>query len=136
MVIRKVWLLKAPVSAQAGAVVQVPTQCWLSGISSLLISRGVMGVGKSYARRHIFANRKRNRSRRLVFRPKHKLNPVVLAGLDPRLSGSAGVPLQRHLSGVGENWCFGIEQSVERSAMHQIEADQAGEGRGACNGPL
>src|SRR6516225_12459064 len=33
MVIRKVWLLKAPVSAGAGAVVQVPTQCWLSGMS-------------------------------------------------------------------------------------------------------
>src|SRR5215469_12512576 len=33
MVMRKVWLLKAPVSAGAGAVVQVPTQCWLSGMS-------------------------------------------------------------------------------------------------------
>jgi hypothetical protein len=29
---RKVWLLKAPVSAGAGAMVQVPTQCPLSGI--------------------------------------------------------------------------------------------------------
>ena len=41
--------------AGAGAVVQVPTQCWLSGISSLPISRGVMGVGKSYDRRHVLA---------------------------------------------------------------------------------
>src|SRR5215475_12166808 len=43
MVIRKVWLLKAPVSAGAGAVVQVPTQCWLSGISSPPVLRGVVG---------------------------------------------------------------------------------------------
>src|SRR6266704_5791666 len=40
---RKVWLVKAPVSAGAGAVVQVPTQCWLSGMSYLPIWRGVMG---------------------------------------------------------------------------------------------
>ena len=43
MVMRKVWLVKAPVSAGAGAVVQVPTQCWLSGISSLPVLRGVEG---------------------------------------------------------------------------------------------
>ena len=43
MVMRKVWLVKAPVSAGAGAVVQVPTQCWFSGISSLPVSRGVEG---------------------------------------------------------------------------------------------
>src|SRR6266852_3633096 len=59
---RKVWLLKAPVSAGAGAVVQVPTQCWFSGISSLPISRGDR-LGKSYARAYPFAIAKRGRSR-------------------------------------------------------------------------
>src|ERR1700730_4783057 len=63
MVMRKVWLVKATVSAGAGAVVQVPTQCWFSGISSLPISRGVIRVGKSYARAHPFANAKRRQSR-------------------------------------------------------------------------
>src|SRR6516165_5276568 len=43
MVMRKVWLVKAPVSAGAGAVVQVPTQCWFSGITSLPIWQGVVG---------------------------------------------------------------------------------------------
>jgi hypothetical protein len=53
--------------------------------------------------------------------------------LVPRLSGSAGVPLQRHLSGIDEERRFGIEQAVERSAMHQIEANQTGEGEQAGN---
>src|ERR1700760_881153 len=45
MVMRKVWLVKAPVSAGAGAVVQVPTQCCFSGISSLPVLRGGGGAG-------------------------------------------------------------------------------------------
>jgi hypothetical protein len=44
--------------------------------------------------------------------------------------------LQGHLSGVGKDWRFGIEQAIERSAMHQIEADQAGEGERAGDGLL
>src|SRR6185312_4258965 len=56
---------------------------------------------------------------------------IVMAGLVPRLSGSAGVPLERHLRGVGGGWRFGIEEAVERSAMHQVDANRAGEGERA-----
>src|SRR6059058_1450765 len=46
---------------------------------------------------------------------------AIIPGDDPRLSGSAGVPLQRHLGRVGEDRRFRVEQAVERSAMHQVE---------------
>jgi hypothetical protein len=55
---------------------------------------------------------------------------------NPRLSGSAGVPLERHLSGVGEDRGFAVEQAIERSAMHQVDPDQAGEGERAGDGLL
>ena len=59
-----------------------------------------------------------------------------MPGLVPRLSGSAGAPLQRHLGGIGEDRRFRVEQAVERSAMHQVEPHQAGEGERAGDGAL
>src|SRR5947209_5344781 len=66
----------------------------------------------------------------LVLRSKRKIHFFVMAGLDPRLSGSCGVPLEHHLSGIGEDWCLRVEQAVERPAMHQVDANQAGESEG------
>jgi len=45
---------------------------------------------------------------------------------DPRLSGLAEMPLERQLSGVADRLWFAIEQPIERLAVHQIGAHQAG----------
>src|SRR5216683_4776393 len=59
-----------------------------------------------------------------------------MPGNAPRLSGSAAVPLERHLIRVGIDRRLGVEQAVERFAVHQVEPHQAGEGKGAGDGVL
>ena len=53
-----------------------------------------------------------------------------MAGLVPRLSGLAEVPLKRQLSGVNGGWSA-VVKAVEGSAVQQIGAHQAGEGKRA-----
>src|SRR5437879_2890529 len=50
-----------------------------------------------------------------------------MAGTRPRLSGLGWLPLDRQLSWVLRRRRFGIEEPVEASAMHQVDAHQAGE---------
>src|SRR5215208_5521738 len=52
-------------------------------------------------------------------------------GAGPRLSGSVGFPLEGQLSWIERGWRYGFEEAVEASAVHQIGADEAGEGERA-----
>src|SRR5579863_6846628 len=56
-----------------------------------------------------------------------------VAGSSPRLSGSCGVPLERQLIRIVRGWRFACEQTIEAAAVHQIGADEAGEGERAGN---
>src|SRR5258708_4313195 len=58
---------------------------------------------------------------------------LVMPGLDPRLSGSVLVPLDRELSGVEDRAGFGLEEAVDAPAVHEIDADQSGEGAGTLD---
>src|SRR6516225_8555774 len=53
--------------------------------------------------------------------------PARVLGLDPRLSGSDWVPLERQLSRIDRGWRLNLQQTVEAPAVHQICAHEAGE---------
>ena len=54
-----------------------------------------------------------------------------MPGLDPRLSGSGRVPLEPQLSRIERRRWLDLEQVVEAPAVHQIGADEPGEGERA-----
>ena len=54
-----------------------------------------------------------------------------MAGHVPWLSGLALVPPERQLKRVEIGCRFGFEQAIKAPAMHQVRADQAGEGERA-----
>ena len=59
-----------------------------------------------------------------------------MAGLDPRLSGLAEVPLEHQLIGTSPRGWFGIEEAIEPLTMHQVGADETGEAQRAGDGLL
>src|SRR5438093_904591 len=59
-----------------------------------------------------------------------------MPGTSPLLSGSDWAPWEQHLRWVEDRWRFGGEESVEGPAMHQVGADEAGEGERAGDGVL
>jgi hypothetical protein len=54
-----------------------------------------------------------------------------MAGLDPRLSGLAEVPLDCQLSWISRQRRLGVDEAIEAAAVHQVEAHEAGEGERA-----
>jgi hypothetical protein len=56
---------------------------------------------------------------------------MISAARSPRLSGLDWLPLDRELSWVLGRRRFGIEEPVEAPAVHQVDANQAGEGERA-----
>lgn len=56
---------------------------------------------------------------------------VVMPGFVPRLSGSGRVPLEPQLSRIERRRRLDLEQVVEAPAVHQIGADEPGEGERA-----
>src|SRR5438477_12047904 len=61
---------------------------------------------------------------------------LVMAGLDPRLSGLAEVPLDCQLGWIADRRWLGIEQAIEALLVHQIGADETGEAQRTGDGAL
>ena len=56
-----------------------------------------------------------------------------IAGLDPRLSGLGRSEIEGELSGVATTWWEWFEEGIERSPVHEVGADEAGEGERAVD---
>src|SRR5688572_12305449 len=53
--------------------------------------------------------------------------------LDPRLSGLERVETEGELSCIADDDWRMVEEGIERSLVHEVGADQAGEGERACD---
>src|SRR5690606_18381212 len=61
--------------------------------------------------------------------------PVVMPGLDPRLSGLTQCPLEAELGLALWRALLGVEQAIDALAMHEVGAHQSGEGERAFCDP-
>src|SRR5262249_53492216 len=59
-----------------------------------------------------------------------------MAGLVPQLSGSGSAPLESQLIWTERRGSWGLEQAIDPATLHEIGADQAGEGELAVHGLL
>src|SRR5208282_5765378 len=65
-----------------------------------------------------------------------KKRSAVMAAFTPRLSGSCRAPLDLCLPRVSNGWDRDLKQSVDGAPVHQIGADEAGEGGRSGDGTL
>src|SRR5215208_7283622 len=56
---------------------------------------------------------------------------VVMPGSSPRLSGLDWSEAEVELSGISDDGWRGIEEGIERSSVHEVGSDEAGEGEWA-----
>ena len=59
-----------------------------------------------------------------------------MAGPSPRLSGSGSSSIGGHLSGIAAEIWVWLGHAIDVPAVHEIEADQSGEGERAFSDPV